>query len=110
MYLKLEHVVPNAFIFFKKRYLSFYEIERYGESVISKINKRCILLFSRDHTREFFREYSKYFERGKGEGEGEGVKLRDEITYEMLIDKFLGYLPLELLLAFISGEDKEKYI
>ena len=41
---------------------------------------------------------------------GKGVKLRDEITYEMLIDKFLGYLPLELLLAFISGEDKEKHV
>lgn len=106
MYLKLEHVVPNAFVFFKKRYLSFYEIERYGKSVMSKINKRCILLFSRDHTREFFREYGKYFERVGGEG----VKLRDEITYEMLIDEFLGYLPLELLLAFISKENKEKYV
>lgn len=99
MYLKMEHIVPSAFVFFKKRYLSFYEIERYADSVISKIDKKCILLFSRDHTREFFREYSKYFERVGGE-----VKLRDEITYDILIDEFRGYLPLELLQAFISVE------
>ena len=98
-YLKMEHIVPNAFICFNRRCLTFTEIEEYAASVISRING--ILLFSRDHTREFLSEYGKYFER-----DGEKIKLKDEATYDILIDRFRGYLSLELLQAFMDVERK----
>lgn len=98
-YLKMSHIIPNAFICFKRRYLTFTEIEEYAGIIMSKIDS--ILLFSRDRTGGFFQEYGKYFTR-----EGEKVRLKDEITYDTLIDEFRGYLPLELLRVFISVEGK----
>ena len=96
-YLRMEHIVSNAFICFKRRYLTFTEIEEYGKKVMSKING--ILLFSRDHTREFLSEYGKYFER-----DGKKIRLKDGITYDTLVDEFRGYLPLELLRVFTDVE------
>ena len=95
----MEHIVPNAFICFKKRYLTFHEIEEYAGIIMSKINKKCKLLFSRDYTNKFFQEYGKYFIR-----EGEMIRLKDRVTYDILIDEFQGYLPLELLRVFTDVE------
>ena len=98
-YLRMSYIVPNAFICFKKRYLTFHEIEEYAGIIMSKTDEKYKLLFSRDYTREFFQEYGKYFTR-----EGEGIRLRNGITYDTLIDEFRGYLPLELLRILINVE------
>lgn len=111
-YLEIEDLAANAFIEVlqrkpEHRFISYVALEQYGESVASILNqnaetgRQCVLLLSRDRTYAMLEYYSDFFK----EIECDGVKclyLRDEKNTDDLIDRFRGYLPLDMLLAFMN--------
>lgn len=107
-YIGIEDLVANALI--EKisnsdvRFISYQEIESYGAKVVEVLgNKRekAILIFSRESTSMFLRDYSDYFEETDN-GHILGIKLKDNVKIEELISEFRGYLPLDVLLAFLD--------
>lgn len=104
--IELEDLAANAFIKLMKNgkdtsFISYNDIERYGKNVIKVLesdNEVGILNLSRDKTSRVFELYSEYFEETKENGI-RGLKLKCN-SYESLVNKFIGYLPLKLLLAY----------
>lgn len=107
-YIGIEDLAANALIESlkkgNKRFLTYTEIENYGAKVVQILNEsdeKAILILSRDSTNTLFRNYSDFFEEKENNGE-RGICLRDEIDVKQLIQKFRGYLALDVLLAFMN--------
>lgn len=86
-----------------KRFLSYDAIEAYGNRVIRRLEdnrKKAVLILSRESTNEMFRNYSDFFVE-KVENGMLGIALCDGKTTDDLIDKFCGYLALDVLKALI---------
>lgn len=112
-YLSLENMVPNAFVELKKRNLRTENIpliiiEKYGLEVAKKLRQdgnKVIFGLSRNNTQHFSVNYSKYFTiNDLPEDKPTTISLNKEITLEDLINHFIGYQPLELLVAFQNKE------
>ena len=105
----LVDLVANAFIANKKTgknsdFLAFSTLEKYGECVVANLKAKgqdAVLLLSRDRTDDFFDEYGDLFEARQEKGE-RGVALCRQVSTSELIQRFRGYLPLDLLLALVS--------
>jgi hypothetical protein len=118
-YIKLEDLAANAFIQSLKinntRFLTFMEIESYGKKVIKHLQehgKDAILILSRNDTNMMFQEYNDFFEEHEENGR-KGIQLKTNITLDDLIQQFHGYLPLDVLYAFINvhiGDNINDYI
>jgi len=109
--VRLVDLVANALIAIKEEgmnitFLTFSKLEEYGARVVNylkDIGKDAVLLLSRDRTEDFFDTYRDLFQESEENGE-RGVALCRNVTPSELIQKFRGYLPLDLLLAFISPD------
>lgn len=106
--IRIEDLTANAFIETlkrkEKRFLTYSEIEKYGEEVVKILNdkgKQAILILSRDNTDEFLYRYSKYFKE-KIVDNKYGIELNKTITIYDLIENFRGYLSLSLALGFVD--------
>lgn len=113
-FIGLEDLTANAFIEVlqhqNKRMLTFKEIESYGAQVIKVLNrkgKRAILTLSRENTEALFKEYADYFEEVEENG-NKGILLKEGKEAEHLIEKFRGYLSLDVLRAFIDKTSVNK--
>ena len=87
-----------------KRFLSYDTIEAYGNRVIKRLKKdhrKAILVLSRESTEAMFRNYSDFFIEQEENGKL-GIALRDDKDIESLIDKFCGYLALDVLRALVN--------
>lgn len=110
-YLGIEDLAANALIAAmqvnqKPLFFSFETLEAYGAQVIRSLKeagKEALLILSRDLTDAFFQEYSKFFRKTTKNGQN-GVALCEGVDAITLVRAFQGYLPLELLLAFISPD------
>jgi len=111
-YLEIEDLAANAFIEVlqsnpARRFISYIDLQWYGERVADVLNqnaeggKHCILLLDRDRTYAMLEYYSDFFVESECDGV-KGLYLRDKRTADDLRDKFRGYLPLDVLLAFVS--------
>ena len=108
-YIVIEDLVANALIENLKRgssrFITYRDIENYGAKVIELLNEKsekAVLILSRQGTNAMLRDYSKYFEEKEVDGL-KGIELRSAISEEELINKFRGYLPLDILLAFVNA-------
>lgn len=99
--INIEDAVANAFIKYDdKRSLSLSIIEDYANDVRKELNRNnanVIINFSRNETNRMLEEYGDFFILNENT-----IFLTDNINKIMLIEKFRGYLPLELLKAFCS--------
>lgn len=109
-YIGIEDLAANGLIEILKksnrRFLSYEEIDKYGSEVVqilSENGEKAILILSRDRTADFFRNYSDFFIEEEHSGK-KGIALRENIKCEDLINKFRGYLALDVLLAFINSQ------
>ena len=107
-YIGIEDLASNALIESMRRaeknFLTYREIENYGSRVVELLNEKgekAILILSRESTNTLFRNYSDFFEEKEING-NKGIKLRDNVSLEMLITQFRGYLALDVLMAFVS--------
>lgn len=109
MYIRTDDLVGNSFVSYLektgKRVLSLQKIENFAKSIVIDLRSKGIestLLLSRDKTYAFFYEYSDWFSYVESDGL---VILNDNISVEDLIERFSGYLSLEVLLAFRNEEN-----
>lgn len=65
--------------------------------MLAEKGEKAILLLSRNHTDAMFRDYSDFFEEEK-----QGIRLKADKNRKALIDRFRGYLPIDVLLALID--------
>lgn len=111
----LSDLAANAFIEVSElnvRSLTLQLLEWYGEEVRKKLEENCdnIRLFlSRYYTDEFYWRYEKFFKQSEDD---KSVELNGGITKSLLIEEFRGYLPLDMLIAFIraGGALRQKYL
>ncbi len=103
----IEDLIPNAFIAYLTnsnpknlcRKLSLNKIEKFGNEIIYSLRlkgKFAVLILSRDLTNDFFSKYYDWF-RLNDDGT---VELDDYVTIDNLIDRFTGYLSVDLLIEF----------
>jgi len=64
------------------------------------------LILSRDRTDALFRNYSDFFFESDHNGQ-RGISLQEGKSIEDLIQRFRGYLSLDLLLAFVDERSIE---
>ena len=114
IYIRIEELVGNAFVSYLEktgnRKLSIKKIECFGNNIVSELNNNGIsstLLLSRDKTYAFFYEYSDMFLFIEKDGM---IILKEDIYVEDLIQRFSGYLSLEVLCAFRNEENIKKLI
>lgn len=111
----LSDLAANAFIEVSEldvRSLTLQLLEWYGEEVRKKLEENCdnIRLFlGRYYTDEFYWRYEKFFKQSEDD---KSVELNGGITKSWLIEEFRGYLPLDMLIAFIraGGALRQKYL
>jgi hypothetical protein len=107
-YIGIEDLAANALIQVlrsqDKRFLTYCDIEKYGAKVVECLNEsgeKAVLILSREYTAEALRNYSDFFEEKEEDG-AIGISLKANKKIEDLIEKFRGYLALELLKAFVD--------
>lgn len=107
-YIGIEDLAANALIEVlnkeEKRFLTYTEIEEYGNRVIQYLsdqNEKAVLILSRESTNALFADYSEYFIEAEVDS-CIGIELKKDVSVETLIDKFRGYLSLDVLQAFVD--------
>lgn len=110
-YIGIEDLAANALIEIldkekdcPTKFVSYSKLEKYGLEVVKLLinnGEEAVLILSRDDTRKMLRNYSDIFCESEQEGEV-GIQLKENVTVNMLIEKFRGYLSLEVLLAFMK--------
>jgi hypothetical protein len=110
MIFQIEDLVANALIESieerKERKITFQQLELFCNNmltVLQKEGKNAIIPNSETNTKYFFYRFSDFFEQ-----EGSGIKscicLKKEKSADDLRKKFRSYLPLDLLIVFISNK------
>lgn len=112
-FIGIEDLAANALIevfsALKRRFLSYGEIEAYGNKVLEILNtgdEKAVLILSRSSTSAMYSDYSEFFEERLVDGE-RGIYLREEKDDKDLIANFRGYLPLSVLLAFVDRRSRQ---
>ena len=104
-HIGIEDLAANAFIELlqeneKCDFVTYDELERYGKQtikVLAEKGEKAALLLSRNHTDAMFRDCSDFFEEEK-----QGIRLKTNRDRKALIDRFRGYLPIDVLLALVD--------
>ena len=107
-YIELRDLIGGAFTFIIDnqygRSLPLEKIEEYGRKVVTYLNeqeKDNWLKISPDKTQRFFLENFDYFYFNEETGL---VTLKDGVTFCKLMERYMDYLPLDLILA-LRDED-----
>ena len=112
--LKLEDLAANAFIALLKidntrRFISLESLEIYGDTIVNILKQQgydANLKLSRSDTRLMLEYYGDVFEFV--DSKPAGLRLKDNVDIIDLIERFYGYLPVAVLLAFkTAGEQLE---
>lgn len=108
-YIGIEDLAANALIEVlrkaNKRFLTYKEIESYGAEVVQLLKdsgEKAVLILSRDNTEAFFRNYAEFFEECELDGRL-GIALKEGKEADDLVERFRGYLSLDVLLAFMDS-------
>lgn len=117
-YIGIEDLAANALIEalkekekedISKYYITFAELEQYGNRVIQHLNKqgeKAVLILSRESTSLMFRNYSDFFEEIETE-KGTAISLKKGKTVIDLVVKFRTYLAFDVMMAFMATEKIE---
>lgn len=87
------------------RTVSFRALHAYGIAVVRRLideEQEAILLTSREHVYGMVRECSDYFEAHDLGGADATIVLRDGVSKEDLLSRFIGSIPLAVLRAMID--------
>ena len=103
-HIGIEDLAANAFIALlqedeKCNFITYDELELYGEQAVKVLAEKATLLLSRNHTNAIFRDCSDFFEEEK-----QGIRLKADKNRKALIDRFRGYLPIDVLLALMDEQ------
>ena len=90
-----------------RTFFPFSVLEEYGKRVVKHLEKQKIdaeLLLSRNWTEVFLDEYDDVFELKEENGKRGVALCSKEVDAKKLIQRFRGYLPLDLLLAYVASD------
>lgn len=104
-YIGMDDIIANAFIESMKqnenRFLTYKQINDYGDKAVGLIRKDAKVLVDKSNTDIVLTDYADFFNEQTIDGEL-GVELKREKYKSDLINQFRGYLPLDVLRAFVS--------
>lgn len=108
IYIGIEDLVANALIELveksEKREVLFRELDNYGAEVVKYLNdknEQAVLILSKERTSNFLYDYSDYFELFTN-GIEEGIRLKQDISADLLWERFRGHLSVNVMLAFMN--------
>lgn len=103
-YIGMDDVIANAFIESMRengnRFLTYKQINDYGDKVADLIREDSDVFVNKSNTDSVLMDYSDFFAEQTIDGEL-GVELKREKSVSNLINQFRGYLPLDVLRAFV---------
>ena len=111
-FIAIEDLFENALInkmIGDDNFISYKELREYGArvvSILSEEGEKAVLVLSREKTAHMLSDYSKYLEEREEEG-SKGIGLKADVEIEELIDEIRGYMPLEVMMAFIKAVKPE---
>lgn len=88
-------------------FLTYDEIEAYGCEVVNVLRERgqeATLILSRDYTERFLHDYSDFFVADSNEQHRQGLRLAEGKDKSDLIERFRGYIALDVLRAFVNSK------
>ena len=102
--IALETVIGNAFAHALDKgisFLPFSVIEQYADDVRNSIavQRKIVFYFGRDEMRKALRNCSSIFEEAEEHGM-RGIRFIGSLSARELVEKYAGYLPLDLAVAF----------
>mgnify|MGYP000319190913 FL=1 len=104
-YIGMDDVIANAFIESMKqngnRFLTYEQIYDYGDKAVGLVRKDANVLFDKSNTDVVLTDYVDFFNEQTIDG-ALGIELKQEKSRSDLINQFRGYLPLDVLRAFVS--------
>lgn len=103
-YIGMDDVIANAFIESIKqngnRFLTYKQIDDYGNKVADLIRKDSDVFVDKSNTDIVLTDYADFFSEQTIDG-ALGIELKREKSISDLINQFRGYLPLDVLRAFV---------
>lgn len=109
MKIGIEYVAANALVELyetsKKNYVSFEDLRNYGieiKKVLKDNNIEAVLLLSDYDLIRFAHNYSNLFTI-----KDENIYINDGITCEIIREKIISYMKMDLLLAMLNGKSLE---
>lgn len=103
-YIGMDDIIANAFIESMKqngnRFLTYKQICEYGDKAVGLIRKDAGVLFDKSNTDVVLTDYADFFNEQTIDG-ALGIELKQEKSRSDLINQFRGYLPLDVLRAFV---------
>ena len=104
-YIGMDDVIANAFIESMKqngnRFLTYEQIYDYGDKAVGLIRKDAEVLFDKSNTDSVLTDDADFVSEQTIDGTL-GIELKQEKSRSDLINQFRGYLPLDVLRAFVS--------
>lgn len=101
--IALETIIGNAFAHALDKdisFLPFSVIEKYADDVRNFANQRKIIFyFGRDEMRKVLQNCSSVFVEAEEHGV-RGIRFVGTLSARELVEKYAGYLPLDLAVAF----------
>lgn len=94
-----------------KKFVSFKKLDEYGVKVAQKLqseNETAYWVYSREQVDAMFADYTDLFERSEEDG-FEGIRLRDNVSSEDLIKRFILQLTKKLELVLMDPEVLEVF-
>jgi hypothetical protein len=103
-HIGMDDVIANAFIESIKqngnRFLTYKQIDDYGNKVADLIRKDSDVFVDKSNTDIVLTDYADFFSEQTIDG-ALGIELKREKSISDLINQFRGYLPLDVLRAFV---------
>lgn len=103
-HIGMDDIIANAFIESMRengnRFLTYKQINDYGDKVADLIREDSDVFVNKSNTDSVLMDYSDFSAEQTIDGEL-GVELKREKSVSNLINQFRGYLPLDVLRAFV---------
>ena len=110
--IAIEDLVANALsnkLIGEDNFISYHDLKEYGAKVIRILSNekiKAVLVLSREKTSHMLSDYSQYIEEREENGE-KGIGIKAGVDYAKLTDEIRGFMPLDLVLAFIEAGKTE---
>lgn len=105
-FIAIEDLIENALInelVGEDNFISYRELKEYGAKAVNILlneGEKAVLVLSREKTAHMLSDYSAYIEEREENGL-KGIGLKKDANQAELIKELRGYLPLDVVLAFI---------
>ena len=107
-FIAIEDLVENALLnklVGDDNFISYRELREYGARAVNILlneGEKAVLVLTREKTAHMLSDYSAYIEE-RVENGFKGIGLKDGADQAKLLKELRGYLPLDVILAFVNA-------